>query len=125
MASHNSSEKVGHADALVCRSAALLLRAGHEAGLAGHDLAAPLERLLSAVSLELETGRGSMPPAVRCAAIRLAEHVVQRSPIPVPRLATGGDEPVGRSQPDRCGSAAASCRSTVPFTRSIRLGRMG
>jgi hypothetical protein len=126
MASRDSSDFAGPADARVCRSAVLLLRAGQEAGSAGEDLVTPLDRLLSAVSLELETDRESIPTAVRCAAVRLAEHIVYRSAIRVPRGAVGGHEPVGRPPFARRGSAATDRRrSTVPFTRSIRLGRMG
>lgn len=125
MTSHDSSDIAGRADALVCRSAVLVLRAGQKAGAAGEDLAPPLDRLLSAVSLELETDRESIPTAVRCAAVQLAEHLVQRSSLPVRRGAAGGHEAIRRPPSDRRGSAAPDRRSTVPFTRSIRLGRMG
>jgi hypothetical protein len=126
MASHDSSEVADRADARVCWSAVLHLRAGQDASLAGEDLTPPLDRLLGAVSLELETDRGLIPTAVRRAAVQLAEHIVHRSSTRIPRDAVGGHEPVGRPASARRGSAATDRRrSTVPFTRSIRLGRMG
>lgn len=56
MASDDSSNSADTADALVCQATVLLLRAGQEASLAGEDLAGPLDRLLSAVSLERPEG---------------------------------------------------------------------
>jgi hypothetical protein len=125
MASYDSLDITGRADALVCQAAVMLLRAGQKAGLAGEDLAPLLDRLLSVVSLELETDRQSIPTAVRCAAVQLAEHLVRRCPIPVPRGVAGGHEPIRRPPPDRGEPAATDRRSTIPFTQSIRLGRMG
>ncbi len=125
MTSHDSSD-TARAEVLVCRSAVLRLRAGQEARSAGGDLAPVLDRLLSAVSLELESDRESIPTAVRCAAVQLAEHLVQRwSSGPVPRGAVGGHEPIRRPPSDRRRSTATDRGSAVPFTRSIRLGRMG
>ncbi|MHA6783229.1 hypothetical protein ACVGOW_19870 [Pseudonocardia saturnea] len=125
MASRDPSNSVDKADAFVCRSAALLLRAGQEVTLVGAELVPPLDRLLTAVSLELETNRGSVPASVRCAAARLAEHVVKRSSIPVPRTAVSAREPDTLAQADRRRTARTARRATVPFARSIRLGRMG
>lgn len=125
MASYNCPDQAGRADAVACRSAALLLRARREAGVTGDELARDVDRLLCAIGLEMETDRGSVPTAVRSAAMRLAVHVVQRCSIPVPRDAVGDDGPVGRPRADRRGFAEAGHRSAVPFTRSIRLGRMG
>lgn len=123
MVSRDSSDFAGRADARVCRSAVLLLRAGQQTSPAGEELAPPLDRLLTAVSFELEADRESIPTAVRCAAVQLAEHIVHTSSIRVPRGAVGGHEPVGRPAFARRGSAATDRRrSTVPFTRSIRLG---
>jgi len=126
MALHDPSYSADHAaDAVVCRSAALLLRAGHEDGLVGEELAPSLDRLLTAVSLELETSRGPVPASVRCAAARLAELVVKRSSLPVSHTAVSAREPDERPQADRRGTARTTRRATVPFARSIRLGRMG
>ena len=125
MASYNCPDKASRADAVACRSAALLLRARRKAGVTGEDVARDVDRLLCAIGLELEADRGSVPTSVRSAAVRLAAHVVQRCSIPVPRDVVGDDEPVGHPQADRRGSAEAGHGSAVPFTRSIRLGRMG
>ncbi|MDN5859194.1 MAG: hypothetical protein L0H84_11285 [Pseudonocardia sp.] len=117
MPSQDPSNDADHADALVCRSAAMLLRAGAETGLAGADLTLPLDQLLAAVGNELQTHHGSVPVAVRCAATRLAEHVVRRSAIPVPRgVHEPGERPRTRRRP---------AGPEIPFTESIRLGRMG
>lgn len=125
MASQVGPGSADRADALRCRSAALLLRAGLDAPVAGEDLAVPLGRLLSAVSLELGTHRAALPAAVRRAVVQLAEHLVRRSSIPVAPGSTGGGEPPERPRPHHRGSAVAEHRSAVPFTQSIRLGRMG
>lgn len=125
MATYNCPDGASRADALACRSAALLLRARRNAGVTGEDLARDVDRLLCAIGLELEADRGSVPAAVRSAAVRLAVHLVRRCSIPVPRDVVGDDEPVGPARADRRGSAEAGHGSAVPFTRSIRLGRMG
>jgi hypothetical protein len=65
-------------DALVCRAAVQLLRARRKTGVAGEDLAPDVDRLLSAVGLELETNAESIPTALRRAAVQFAEHLVQR-----------------------------------------------
>lgn len=125
MASYNCPDKASQADAVVCRSAALLLRARRKAGVTGEDVAHDVDRLLCAIGLELEADRGSVPTAVRSAAMRLAEHLVQRCSIPVPRDVVGDDEPVGRPQSGRRGFVEAGRGSAAPLARSIRLGRMG
>jgi hypothetical protein len=114
---HDLSDTSVVADALVCQEAALLLRAG-EASPDGEDLAPPMDRLLSAVGAELETGRESLPEAVRRAAVDLAAHLVRRSSVPVP----GGPARHGHGFGARPGSGR---RRSAPFTPSIRLGRMG
>ena len=101
MASHDPSDIAARGDALVCRSAVLLLRARRRAGVAGEDWAPDVDRLLSAVGRELETNTESIPTTLRRAVLQLAEHLVQRSSIPIPRYAVGGDEPVGHPRPTR------------------------
>jgi hypothetical protein len=109
----------GQADALACWSAVLLLRAAPATALADTELAPDLEWLLSAVSQELEADREAVPETVRCAAVRLAAHIVRRSSIPVPRSPGDGDEPAEHPVP------GADHATGIPFSRSIRLGRMG
>lgn len=125
MASYNGPDKASRADAVVCRSAALLLRARRRAGVSAEDVARDVDRLLCAIGLELEADRGSVPTAVRSAAVRLAEHLAQRCSIPVPRDVVGDDEPVGRRRSDRRGIAEAGHGSAARFARSVRQGRMG
>jgi hypothetical protein len=124
MASHDTSDIAARGDALVCRAAVLLLRARRKAGVAGEDLTPDVDRLLSAVGLELETNAESIPTALRRAAVQLSEHLVQRSSIPVPRDAIG-DELVEHPRPTRGESNGADHGSGTPFGQSIRLGRMG
>ena len=124
MASHDPLDIAARGDALVCRAAVLLLRARSKASVAGEDLAPDVDRLLSAVGLELETNAESIPTALRRAAVQFAEHLVQRSSIPVPRDATG-DEPVEHPRPTGAESSGTDHESGIPFAQSIRLGRMG
>jgi hypothetical protein len=116
MSSHDSLETVDRSDAATCWSAALHLRAGQQIAPADEELTVHLEGLLSAVGLELEADLESIPKAVRCAAVDLASHIVRRPSIPVPRRCAGADEP---SQHSDHGA------QSIPFSRSIRLGRMG
>ncbi len=106
------------ADALACWSAVLLLRVKPATVLADEELAPQLAGLLSAVSQELETGRESVPKTVRCAAVQLAAHIARRS-VTVPPRPGGSDEPLERP------AQRADHATGIPFSRSIRLGRMG
>ena len=106
------------ADALACWSAVPLLRVEPASALADEELAPLLAELLSAVSRELETGDESVPETVRCAAVRLADHIVRRS-VPVPPRPGSADDPLEHPA-QRAGHTTA-----IPFSRSIRLGRMG
>lgn len=124
MASHEPSDITARADALVCQGAMQLLRARRAAGVAGVDLAPDVDCLLSAVSLELETDPESIPSTMRRAVVQLAEHLVQRSSIPVPGCVEGA-EPGGQPQPHRGDSARNDHRPVVPHCQSMRLGRMG
>ena len=107
------------ADALTCWSAVLLLRVEPATALADEELAPQLAGLLSAVRQELEAGRESVPKTVRCAAVQLAAHIARRSSILVPPRSGESDEPV--EHPAHRADHAAG----APFSRSIRLGRMG
>jgi hypothetical protein len=107
------------ADALACWSAVLLLRVEPATALADEELAPRLAGLLSAVSQELEAGQESVPKTVRCAAVQLAAHIARRSSIPVPPEPGGSDEPLERP------AQRADHATGIPFSRSLRLGRMG
>ena len=124
MASHISSDLAARTDVLVCRGAVQLLRARGKAGVAG-ELAPDVERLLTASSLELETDPGTIPATLRDAVVQLAEHIVQRCAIPVPRGVVDGDAPSGHPQPARGDVAPTDHRRVVPYCVSMRLGRMG
>ena len=107
------------ADALACWSAVLLLRVDPATARVDEELAPHLAGLLSAVSQELEAGRESVPKTVRRAAVQLAAHITRRSSIPVPPRPGGADEPVEHS------AHRADHATGIPFSPSIRLGRMG
>jgi hypothetical protein len=109
----------GQADALACWSAVLLLRVDPATGPADTELAPHLAGLLSAVSQELEVDCESVPQSVRCAAVQLAGHIVRWSSVPAPRGPGDADEPAKRPTP------GADHATGIPFSRSIRLGRMG
>jgi len=108
----------------VCRSAVLLFRARRKAGVAGEELAPDVERLLSAVALELETDPGSIPATLRCAAVQLAERLVQRSSIPISHHSVD-DESVELRRSNHRETSETDYRSGTPLSQSIRLGRMG
>jgi hypothetical protein len=83
------------------------------------DELAPLSaELLSTVSQELDTGDESVPGTVRCAAVRLADHIVRRSVLVPPRSGSA-DDPLEHP------AQRADHTTDIPFSRSIRLGRMG
>ncbi len=124
MTSHGLLDSAARGDALVCRSAVLLFRARRKAGEAGEELAPDVERLLSAVALEHETDPGSIPVTPRCAAVQLAERLVQRSSIPISHH-TVDDEPVELQRSNHRETSETDHRSGTPFSQSMRLGRMG
>jgi hypothetical protein len=106
-------------DARACRSAVLLLRAHPATALADAELAPHLDGLLSAVSQELEAERESVPRTVRRAAVQLAALIGRGSSIPTPRRPADAGEPLEHP------AHRADQATGIPFSRSIRLGRMG
>lgn len=108
----------GQAVALTYWSADQLLRVHPATALTDEELAPHLAGLLSAVGQELEAGRASVPTTVRCAAVQLATHITRRWSIPGPPPG-GAGEPVERT------AHRADHATGIPFSRSIRLGRMG
>ena len=124
MAPHESSDRAARADLLVCQGAVQLLRARRKAGVAG-ELARDMDRLLTASSLELETDPETIPATMRNAVVQLAEHIVQRCTIPVPRGLLDGDVSGGHPQPARGDVTRTDHRRVVPYCVSMRLGRMG
>jgi hypothetical protein len=124
---NNPSGTTDRSDALTCWSAVQILRADradHIAAPLDRELSRHLDELLSAVSLELEADLESVPKTVRRAAVELAAHITQRSTSGVPHRSTS-DRPVKRRGADRRKALRHDQRRRIPFTRSIRLGRMG
>jgi hypothetical protein len=124
MVSNDPSGTTDQSDALTCWSAVQILRADHIAAPLDGELSRHLEELLRAVSLELEADLESVPKTVRCAAVELAAHITQRSTSGVPH-GRAPDRPVKRREAHRRKSRRNDQRRGIPFTRSIRLGRMG
>lgn len=108
-------------DAITCWSAVLVLRRGPSVTPFDGELSRHLDELLGAVSHALELDPESVPKAVRCAAVELAARLVQRSS----SRAAGAGGLVERSDSGRRRSRANEHARDIPFTPSIRLGRMG
>jgi hypothetical protein len=89
------------------------------------ELAQDVDRLLTASSLELETDPETIPATMRNAVVQLAEHIVQRCTIPVPRGLLDGDVSGGHPQPPRGDVTRTDHMRVVPYCVSMRLGRMG
>lgn len=123
MVSTDLSDTAEQSDALMCWSAVLFLRVGNPGTPLDGELSRHLDELLSAVSLELELDPESVPNGVRCAAVELATLIVQRSPSRA--AVTVADGLVGRPDSGRRRSPANEHARDIPFTPSIRLGRMG
>jgi hypothetical protein len=99
-----------------------LLRARERARLSGDLDALGVERILRDIGQQLDSDPDSIPVNVRAAAIQLAEHILNSFSIPAPHRAGGR---AGSIERPRREPAHVDRRSTVPFSRSIRLGRMG
>jgi hypothetical protein len=108
-------------DALTCWAAVLVRRVDHSGTPLDGDLSRHLDELLAAVSRELELDPDSVPKAVRCAAVELAALLVKRSSSRT--AGAGGLVERPDSGPRR--SRAHEHVRDIPFTPSIRLGRMG
>lgn len=122
MSSHEPLDGDVRTDVEVCRAAVNLLRARERAGLSG-DLEEPgVERILLVIGQQLDSDPDTIPVNVRAAAIQLAEHISTRFSIPAPHRTDGQ---AGSIECPRREPAHVDRRPTVPFSRSIRLGRMG
>lgn len=105
MVLHPPNPQVDLADARTCSSAARALPAEV-------DLAPEMSLLLSLVARELGDGARLSDP-VREAVLALAARILTRPPSTDPRRGAASCDPDGRP------------RTGVPFSASIRLGRMG
>ncbi|MGH3548810.1 MAG: hypothetical protein ACRDQU_12010 [Pseudonocardiaceae bacterium] len=107
-------------DASICLTAALRLRSRPgPMGEVDRRVSSATSQLMEALSVALSRDAGSVPAPVRRAALRLARELQTSSPPP-----TAGSPVDSRLRRDSSGTAAHSPRD-VPFTASIRLGRMG
>jgi hypothetical protein len=107
-------------DAMTCLSAALRMRSRPVAtNETNRRVCSAVGRLMEALGLALTRDAASIPAPVRLAVVHLA-HELQTSPSP-PTVESPVDP---RARHDTNGTAAPSPQN-VPFTASIRLGRMG
>jgi hypothetical protein len=120
MTLHDAFPRADRTDVAMCGSAARLLRARRCAVSGVGDLQLLLAHLLDAVSLNSDPA--TLPPAVRRSAVELAERIVGSSSVSVQRgPADGGGPDEACTSHDGVGAG----RRAVPFTSSVRLGRMG
>ncbi|MGH3781651.1 MAG: hypothetical protein ACRDRO_13775 [Pseudonocardiaceae bacterium] len=111
-------------DASICLTAALRLRSRPgPRGEVDRRVSSATSQLMEALALALSRDAAAVPAPVRRAALRLARELQTSAPPP-----TAGSPVDSRAQPcPRCGTSAtaAPSRRDIPFTASIRLGRMG
>lgn len=102
---------------LMCSSAAKHLRAHRTLGTGTWEPA--LESLLRALSAELRQDPNSVPASIRCIAVQLSRHILSGPSTPVPRMRPASN---GQGQP---AAKDVNYAASIPFNRSINLGRMG
>lgn len=117
-------------DAATCREAAIVLRGQRLTALTAGRTTLALGQLLNAVSLALAADGRSVPPTVRRAALRVADQLQRLRPVSSPSGVAADGGPIRPS--DRPSSAQhrrsrlqATRGGPVPYTSSIKLGRMG
>ncbi|MGH3857460.1 MAG: hypothetical protein ACRDR6_29040 [Pseudonocardiaceae bacterium] len=107
-------------DASICLTAALRLRSRRgPRGEVDRRVSSATSQLMEALALVLRRDAAAVHAPVREAALRLARELQTSSPPP-----TAGSPVYSRLRRDSSGRGAHSPRD-VPFTASIRLGRMG
>lgn len=119
------ADEFARTDATTCLSAATQLRNWPwQLGRVTPRLSLATTQLMEALSLALARDPASVPVAVRRAALRLAGAL--RMSAPAPSIPSCADDPDGQpgQDADQSESPAAALRQ-VPFTESVKLGRMG
>ncbi|MGH3946453.1 MAG: hypothetical protein ACRDSI_15615 [Pseudonocardiaceae bacterium] len=116
-------------DSATCREAAIVPRGQRLMASTARRTTLALGQLLNAVSLALATDGRSAPPTVRRAASRVADQLqCSRSASSSSGVAADDDRigPSGRLSAHRQRSGPRTiCGRPVPYTSSIKLGRMG
>lgn len=113
-------------DAATCREAAMVLRGQRLAGLTAGRTTLALGQLLNAVSLALAADGRSVPLTVRRAALRVADQLQHSRPVSSLSGVAADDDPIRPGSAQRRRSRLQATRSRpVPYTSSIKLGRMG
>ncbi|HEX4101714.1 MAG TPA: hypothetical protein VHY21_14420 [Pseudonocardiaceae bacterium] len=109
-------------DAATCMEASILLRGRRLTVVTAERATLALAQLLNAVSLALAADGRSVPPPVRRAALRVADQLQRTRSV-----SSGGvDADHDRlSAERRRGGLSLTRTRPVPYTSSIKLGRMG
>jgi hypothetical protein len=116
-------------DAATCREAAIMLRRQRLTAITAEYAALGLAQLLNAVSLALAADGHPVPPIVRQAALRVADQLQCTQSVSYSSGMAADEDYIGPSGP-----LSAQCRRSsppttrdrsVPYTSSIKLGRMG
>ncbi|MGH3814329.1 MAG: DUF3040 domain-containing protein [Pseudonocardiaceae bacterium] len=116
-------------DAATCREAVIVLRGQRLTALTAGRTKLALGQLLNAVSLALAADGRSVPLTVRRAALRVADQLQRSRSVSSSSGVAAHDDHIGPSdrlsgQHRRSSPQPARGRS-VPYTSSIKLGRMG
>jgi hypothetical protein len=116
-------------DAARCMEAAIWLRGRPLMSLAARRTTLALCQLLNAVSLALAADGRSVPPAVRRAALRVADQLQRQRLVLSSDGVAADDDHVGpsdrRSAQRRHSGPSTTRTKPVPYASSIKLGRMG
>jgi len=116
-------------DAATCREAAIVLRRQPLTAITAEYTTLGLAQLLNAVSLALAADGHPVPPIVRQAALRVADQLQCTQSVSYSSGMATDEDHVGPSSPLSAQCRRSSPRTTrdrsVPYTSSIKLGRMG
>lgn len=130
MTSPDSSDLAqARTDAATCREAAIVLRGQRLTALTAERTTLALGQLLNAVSLALAADGHTVSLTVRRAALRVADQLQCSRSVSSSSGVAAEDDPIGpfdRLSAQRQRSRPRAIRSRpVPYTSSIKLGRMG
>lgn len=115
MSPHTFDLDYGRKHAAICMKAAQLIRRRGVTSMADEHTALAVGQLLDAVSLALTADGRSVPLSVRRAALMVADSLERKPPSPFDRVGVDSSRSTPTTRRAR----------DIPFTASIRLGRMG
>jgi len=116
-------------DAAMCMEAAILVCGQSLTASTSRRMIRALGQLLNAVSLALAADGRSVPPTVREAALQVADQLQRLRSVSSSGGVAADNDHVGppdrRSAQRRRNGASTTRPRSVPYTNSIKLGRMG